>query len=144
MCFFAHLIIGDCMVILKKGFLTLVFLAALAGMGPASADTAHDTGMSGEMSSMGSTMVPFHIAEIIIALVTAGLVWNVINATGQRNVFIYLAVAMGFFAAGSVAGYSPHLGWLHDHNAELAEVTLNTIGLALIALSFYKWKKMLG
>jgi uncharacterized membrane protein len=93
---------------------------------------------------MGVSMVPFHIAEIVTAIFVDLLVWKVINETGQKNIFIYLVYAMMFFVIGSIVGYSPHLGWMQDHNAALGEVILNTFALALMGLSFYKWRKMLG
>lgn len=128
------------MKIFKKKFLALFFVAALVSLGSASGDEMAMTSGMG----MGVNMVPFHIAEILIAIAVSVLVLNVITATGQKNVFIYLPIGMALFAAASVVGYSPHLGFLQVHEAELGAVALNTVGLALMGVSFYKWKNLLG
>lgn len=128
----------------KKGSMGLTFLVILISFSYVSANGMDMEGMDNSGMEMGTNMVPFHIAEILMAIVAAVLVSNVITATGQKDVFIYIPIAMVLFALGSVVAYSPHLGMMSSPDAAIGSTTLSIIAMAFLGVSFYKWKKMLG
>lgn len=123
---------------LRKMFTGLAFLLVLMFFtGPVYAEEKHVENEE-EMS-----VIYFHLAQVILSLVVALFVLKVTKATGQESIFIYIPIGMIFFIISAIVGYLPHLSTMSEHTSELYVLSLNTIALGLIGISFYKWEKML-
>ncbi len=100
-----------------------------------------------EMSAGGtaesSLILYFHFAQVIVAILVAKFVIDVIQATGQKDIFIFIPIAMGIYVLSAIVQYLPHLSIFSEADAELYSVILNSLANVSLGTSFYKWRKML-
>lgn len=98
-------------------------------------------GANGTMMPFG--MIPLHILQIIVAVFVGAMVWIVIERTGQMKIFVYIPIAMLLFLVSAIFAFAPHFGWVSDDISHYSVVIFETIGLILLGVSFYLWKRML-
>ncbi|NJD53825.1 MAG: hypothetical protein FIB07_13270 [Candidatus Methanoperedens sp.] len=120
-----------------SGLTVMVILMFLIG-------SVYAQGMSTDGTEDESSLILyFHIAQVIIAIIVAKFVIDVIEATGQKDVFIFIPIAMGIFIVSAVIRYLPHLSNFSEADAELYNLILNSLAMVSMGVSFYKWRKML-
>lgn len=120
------------------GIVALISISSVVFADDAGMMSMDDTGTGHALhtTNMHASMMPFHIAQIIISLIVSSYIFIIIRQTGQIKTFIYALTAMTLFIVSSAVGYFPHLGLMADFTAQITSLIIVTIALALIGITF--------